>query len=105
MARNKARVSTRNMAMSRQKKLDKMDVIELAAEKPKPEFHFTVWTARRENMLFETQDLVIGYDEPLSKPLTFLHGTWAEDRTDRCKRNRKNNAVKEYFGIDTVYFR
>ena len=40
VARNKARVSTRNMAMSRQKKLDKMDVIELAAEKPKPEFHF-----------------------------------------------------------------
>ena len=39
VARNKARVSTRNMAMSRQKKLDKMDVIELAAEKPKPEFH------------------------------------------------------------------
>ena len=36
VARNKARVSTRNMAMSRQKKLDKMDVIELAVEKPKP---------------------------------------------------------------------
>ena len=32
VARNKARVSTRNMAMSRQKKLDKMDMIELAAE-------------------------------------------------------------------------
>ena len=31
VARNKARVATRNMAMSRQKKLDKMDVIELAA--------------------------------------------------------------------------
>ncbi len=28
--RNKASVATRNMAMSRQKKLDKMDVIELA---------------------------------------------------------------------------
>ena len=40
VARNKARVSTRNMAMSRQKKLDKMDVIELAAERPKPEFKF-----------------------------------------------------------------
>ena len=36
VARNKARVSTRNMAMSRQKKLDKMDVIELKREKPKP---------------------------------------------------------------------
>ena len=32
VARNKARVATRNMAMSRQKKLDKMDVIELASE-------------------------------------------------------------------------
>ena len=40
VARNKARVATRNMAMSRQKKLDKMEVIELAAEKPKPEFRF-----------------------------------------------------------------
>ena len=36
VARNKARVSTRNMAMSRQKKLDNMDLIELAGEKPKP---------------------------------------------------------------------
>ena len=40
VARNKARVSTRNMAMSRQKKLDKMEVIELAKEAPKPEFNF-----------------------------------------------------------------
>ncbi|NQD65263.1 ABC-F family ATP-binding cassette domain-containing protein [Bacillus haikouensis] len=68
VARNKARVSTRNMAMSRQKKLDKMDVIELAAEKPKPEFNFKpARTAGR--VIFETKDLVIGYDTPLSKPL------------------------------------
>lgn len=68
VARNKARVSTRNMAMSRQKKLDKMDVIELAAEKPKPEFHFK--EARTPGRyIFQTQDLVIGYEEPLSKPL------------------------------------
>ena len=70
VARNKARVSTRNMAMSRQKKLDKMDVIELAAEKPKPEFHFR-YGRTPGKMLFETHDLVIGYDEPLSKPLNF----------------------------------
>ena len=68
VARNKARVSTRNMAMSRQKKLDKMDVIELAAEKPKPEFYFK--EARTPGRyIFQTQDLVIGYEEPLSKPL------------------------------------
>ena len=68
VARNKARVSTRNMAMSRQKKLDKMEVIELAREKPKPEFHFL--TSRTPGkLIFETKDLVIGYDEPLSRPL------------------------------------
>lgn len=69
VARNKARVATRNMAMSRQKKLDKMDVIELAREKPKPEFQFK--TARTPSrFVVETKELVIGYDEPLSKPLT-----------------------------------
>ena len=69
VARNKARVATRNMAMSRQKKLDKMDVIELAAEKPKPEFRFK--EARIPGRyIFEAKDLVIGYDEPLSHPLT-----------------------------------
>ncbi len=68
VARNKARVSTRNMAMSRQKKLDKMDMIELAHEKPKPQFNFK--DARTTSKLvFEANDLVIGYDEPLSKPL------------------------------------
>lgn len=70
VARNKARVSTRNMAMSRQKKLDKMDLIELAAEKPKPEFNFR-YGRTPGKMLFETKKLVIGYDEPLSKPLDF----------------------------------
>lgn len=70
VARNKARVSTRNMAMSRQKKLDKMDVIELAKEKPKPECHFK--TARTPGRFVVTaEDLVIGYDSPLSKPLSF----------------------------------
>ena len=68
VARNKARVSTRNMAMSRQKKLDKMDVIELAKEKPKPEFNFLEARASGK-CIFETEDLVIGYDEPLSRPL------------------------------------
>lgn len=42
VARNKARVATRNMAMSRQKKLDNMEMIELAKDKPKPEFNFKV---------------------------------------------------------------
>lgn len=69
VARNKARVATRNMAMSRQKKLDKMDVIELTKEKPKPEFNFKEARASG-RYIFQTEDLVIGYDKPLSRPLT-----------------------------------
>ena len=68
VARNKARVATRNMAMSRQKKLDNMELIELAGEKPKPEFSFK--TARTPGRyIFQTEGLVIGYEEPLSTPL------------------------------------
>lgn len=69
VARNKARVATRNMAMSRQKKLDKMEMIELAAERPKPEFHFK-YGRTPGRFLFETENLVVGYDEPLSSPIT-----------------------------------
>ena len=47
-----------------------MEVIELAKEKPKPEFNFLNARAAGK-MIFETKDLVIGYDEPLSKPLNF----------------------------------
>ncbi|MBN3527053.1 ABC-F family ATP-binding cassette domain-containing protein [Paenibacillus apiarius] len=68
VARNKASVATRNMAMSRQKKLDKMEIIELAKEKPKPQFNFKDSRASSK-LMFETKDLVIGYDEPLSRPL------------------------------------
>ena len=64
--RNKARVATRNMAMSRQKKLDKMEIIELQAEKPKPEFHFKE-SRTPGRVIFQTKDLVIGYDRPLTK--------------------------------------
>ena len=59
------------MAKSRQKKLDKMEKIELMKEKPKPEFNFKM--ARTSGkLIFETKDLVIGYDEPLTKPLNLL---------------------------------
>ena len=66
--RNKARVATRNMAMSRQKKLDRMERIELTAEKPKPEFNFRLGRTPS-RFIFETKELVIGYDTPLTTPL------------------------------------
>lgn len=70
VARNKANVATRNMAMSRQKLLDKMDRIELQREKPDPEFNFKE-IGSTSKLIFETKDLIIGYDKdnPLTKPL------------------------------------
>jgi ATPase subunit of ABC transporter with duplicated ATPase domains len=68
ISRNKARVATTNMAKSRQKVLDKMDIIELPKDKIKPEFRFKQ-AKTPGKIIFKTTDLVIGYDEPLSKPL------------------------------------
>ena len=70
IARNKARVATTNLAKDRQKKLDKMDIIEIAKEKIKPSFEFlSARTPSRE--VITAVNLVIGYDEPLTKPLNF----------------------------------
>ncbi len=69
IARNKARVATTNMAKSRQKKLDKMDIIEKTHEKPKPVFAFQ--SARTPGrVVISGEDLVLGYDEPLTKPVS-----------------------------------
>jgi len=70
VARNKARIATTNMAKSRQKKLDKMDIITLDREKPKPKFDFKTTRAPSREVI-TVKDLVIGYDEPLTRELNF----------------------------------
>ena len=71
VARNKARVATRNMAMSRQKKLDKMDVIELAAERPKPELISNL-EGHRENISLRPKILSSGTMNRYQSRLIFL---------------------------------
>ncbi|MFI3205948.1 MAG: ABC-F family ATP-binding cassette domain-containing protein [Clostridia bacterium] len=68
IAKNKARVATTNMAKSRQKKLDKMEIIELAPTKMKPIFSFE-YARTPGRFLIDAQDIQIGYDEPLTKPM------------------------------------
>nr|WP_092074490.1 ABC-F family ATP-binding cassette domain-containing protein [Dendrosporobacter quercicolus]NSL49123.1 ABC-F family ATP-binding cassette domain-containing protein [Dendrosporobacter quercicolus DSM 1736]SDM98639.1 ATPase components of ABC transporters with duplicated ATPase domains [Dendrosporobacter quercicolus] len=71
VARNKARVATRGMANSRQKQLDKMEILEKPREKPKPSFKFN--EARTPSRHIVTaKNLVLGYDEPLTKPVELL---------------------------------
>lgn len=71
VARNKARVATRGMANSRAKKLEKMERIELKGEKPKPTFQFMMGKTPSK-YIFTCQDLVIGYEKPLSKSMNFV---------------------------------
>ncbi|MBO3445248.1 ABC-F family ATP-binding cassette domain-containing protein [Clostridium sp. CCUG 7971] len=68
IAKNKYRASTSGMAKSRQKKLDKIDRIEIAKHKPNPKFKF-IESKESGKVIFETKNLVIGYDKPLSKPI------------------------------------
>ena len=70
IARNKARVATRGMAHSRQRVLDKMEILERPTEKIKPEFNFLM-ARTPSRFIVEAKDLVIGYDSPLTKPVSF----------------------------------
>ncbi len=68
ISRNKARISTTGRAKSRQKQLDKMEILEKPKEKIKPTFKFK--EARTPGrVIFEASMLVLGYDEPLTNPM------------------------------------
>ncbi|MBQ1621332.1 ABC-F family ATP-binding cassette domain-containing protein [Selenomonas bovis] len=66
--RNKARVATRGMANSRQKRLDKMEVLTKRAQRPKAHFHFDV-DRTPSRFVLEAKRLVLGYDTPLTTPV------------------------------------
>lgn len=66
--KNKSRASTSKQAKSREKKLDKIERIEIKKQIIKPRFNFKS-ANMPESMIFKARNLIIGYDKPLSKPL------------------------------------
>lgn len=70
IAKNKARVATTDLAKSRQRILDKMEIIDKAKEQIKPSFRFKECGASG-RFVITAADLVIGYQEPLSSKLNF----------------------------------
>lgn len=71
IAKNKARVTTTDLAKSRQRILDKMEILDKAKEQIKPTFRFKESPASGKFVVV-AEKLVIGYDEALSKPLDFV---------------------------------
>lgn len=71
IAKNKARVATTDLAKSRQRILDKMEILDKAKEQIKPTFRFKESPASGKFVVV-AEKLVIGYDEALSKPLDFV---------------------------------
>ena len=71
VARNKARAATATLARSRQKQLDKMDIISLAPDKIKPSFSFK--SARTPGkVVLEAKNLVLGYSQPLTSEINLV---------------------------------
>lgn len=66
--KNKARASTAKQAKSREKRLEKIDKIDQPTALPKPRFQFQ--SAKQPvRTVIETEDLVVGYQEPLLPPV------------------------------------
>ncbi|WP_160686605.1 ABC-F family ATP-binding cassette domain-containing protein [Clostridium sp. C2-6-12] len=66
--KNKVRTATAKQAKSREKKLNKIEKIEIKKDIIKPYFNFKS-VKMIENIIFSTSNLIIGYNKPLSRPL------------------------------------
>lgn len=86
IARNKARAATAGMARSRQKMLDKMEVLDAPTEHGVPTFEFKCIPTTY-NRILEVKDLEVGYYYPLLQKLNF------------SLENEKKIVIKGFNGI------
>ncbi|ATZ21261.1 ABC-F family ATP-binding cassette domain-containing protein [Mesoplasma tabanidae] len=70
IAKNGARASTARSAQSRQKQLEKIDVMDARKVNAKPNMHFK-YRRPSSTVIVKAEQLEIGYDFALTKPLTF----------------------------------
>ncbi len=93
-ARNKARVATRNMAINRQKKLDKWNSLSRARNQSHP------WMQNRTpgRFIFQAKDLQIGYDRPW---LALEPNIWTQSKGSHHRsfqRDRETTFLKSLLG-------
>jgi len=98
VARNKARAATATLARSKQKQLDKMDIINLAPEKIKPSFSFIPDRTTGKEVIRCT-DLVLGYDSPLTGKLNFSVERYKKIAIKGVNGIGKSTLLKTLLGI------
>ena len=70
IAKNKARAATAKMAHSREKMIERIDIINPPSEIIKPTFSFK-YKEFSGNLVLKVDKLVVGYTHPLLKPISF----------------------------------
>ena len=98
IAKNKARVATTDLAKSRQRILDKMEIIDKAKEAVKPTFRFKECGASGKFVMV-AEDLVIGYNEPLSTKLNFVIERGSKVAIKGANGIGKSTLLKTLLGI------
>jgi ATPase subunit of ABC transporter with duplicated ATPase domains len=98
VARNKARISTTGRAKSRQKQLDKMELIDKPREKVQPTFKFR--EARvPSRIIFKAGGLQIGYDRALTRPLDIMLERGQKIAIKGCNGLGKSTLLKTLLGL------
>ncbi len=69
--KNQVRTATAAQAKSRGRKLEKIVRIKLDESIPNPHFNFK-FSSNPSELIFETKNLIIGYDRPLTKPMNLI---------------------------------
>ena len=98
IAKNKARVATTNLAKSKQRILDKMEIIDKAKEQIKPTFSFKKAGASG-RFVIDCRDLVTGYDEPLSKPINLTIERGKKVAIKGANGIGKSTLLKTFLGL------
>ncbi|MCR3758308.1 ATP-binding cassette domain-containing protein [Clostridium felsineum] len=96
--KNKVRTATAKQAKSREKKLNKIERIEINKNIIKPYFKFKS-AKMPESLIFNAKGLVIGYDKPLTKPIDLKMKRGQKIAITGANGLGKTTLLKSLFGL------
>ena len=99
IAKNKARASTSSRAKSREKMLDRMDILERPDENPNSNFRYP-YVESKSTSAVSANGLVVGYEEtPVLKPVSFMVNSGEKIAFYGFNGAGKSTLIKTILGI------